>query len=410
MTIKLNSLSKSIFEETPASFNGSKEYAHLVNTGRRLMTEHNGRGINRLRLLSNAPTEYDCQIKDSDYADYNELHRQKLMLYCCKTAAAISGASYPETYEKFLPDQRRWLTDGTFLRTLAGIMRDIVRPVLPATMSNALEWLAQVVQVPMGVTQEIDVASNDVFIFEDDSWGASGSKPSNTLYTKPITLNPTPRTAKATVKWYQLIANGGDLGAFYNSINAGMYSKILSLWAVAMVAMSTNTTYIPSNLVFTNTSPNWVTAADRVAGLNRTNIRNIIAFGRNLALSKALPAGMTNTSSVSLDAALATMLGVDWTKYGYLGEYMGVRLMPLENAIVPGTQNVSITEVIPTDRTWLMAVNGLKPIYVGMEQGTPLTLAIEPSQSADMSWDISVTISLATATVCGSKIGTIYPM
>lgn len=99
---------------------------------------------------------------------------------------------------------------------------------------------------------------------------------------------------------------------------------------------------------------------------------------RSLCLTQALPSGNVNASSVNLDAALATMLGIDWTRYGYLGEYMGIRLMPVDNVIVPGTQNTTVTELLPSDQVWLFPMNGYKPIYIGMEEGTPITLELGP--------------------------------
>ena len=61
--------------------------------------------------------------------------------------------------------------------------------------------------VPIGQTKELDIMSNDIFLFEDDSWGASRSKPANTLFNKSVTLNPRLRTARVSVKWYQLVGN-----------------------------------------------------------------------------------------------------------------------------------------------------------------------------------------------------------
>lgn len=88
------------------------------------------------------------------------------------------------------------MKNDVFLRVLSGIVTDIVTPLLPVTMSNALDWIADTYNVPLGKTYELDVASNDVFLFEDDSWGASRSKPSNYLYSYPITLNPRLKTAR----------------------------------------------------------------------------------------------------------------------------------------------------------------------------------------------------------------------
>ena len=408
MSILFNSINQGIFNANSAEFQGvENERAEIVTVGRLLMTERNGRDYNAMRTLEKKTADYTPIFDQNTYAETNTTLKSKMMLYAAKRACAQTGEVAPSDYDSFLRNQKKFMKDSTFLKVLAGIIRDIITPVLPITMSNALDFLAETVSVPLGETYELDVASNDIFVFEDDSWGASRSKPANYLYSKTFTLNPTPRTARAVVKWYQLVGNNVDLGRFFNSIAAGMVSKITALVMAQMAAASSNTVFLPSNLKFTNTSANWVTAASRVAALNGTAYTNAIAIGHPTALNKVLPSGAVNLSSVNLDAALATMLGVEWARYGYLGDYMGVRLMPLLDSIVPGTQNTSITSLVPTDKVWVMASNALKPVYIGMEEGTPIEVQLDPRETADMTIDLMTTISLDVKGVFGSKIAEI---
>lgn len=405
--INFNSINMDKFNANSAEFNGvEKERADIVTQGRLLMMERNGRDTNALRVLEKKPTEYTAMLTEQGYAEMNKDTKERIMLYAAARACSVSGEIAPAEYGDFLKNQKKFMRDRDFLKVLAGIIRDIITPVLPITMSNALGYLAETVNVPLGETYELDVASNDIFAFEDDSWGASRSKPSNYLYTRTTTLNPTPRTCKVTVKWYQMVGNDVDLGRFFNSIAAGMVSKITALTMVQMANAVTDG-LIPSNLQFTNTSANWVTAAARVSALNGTGYYNTIAIGHPSALTKALPSGMVNASSVNLDAALATMLGVEWARYGYLGEYMGVRMMPLVDAIVPGTQNTSMISLIPNDRAWMMASNGLKPVYIGVEDGTPIEIQLDPRETGDMTLDIITTMSIDAKAVFGSKLAQI---
>ena len=407
MSIKFNSINMDRFNANSAEFNGvEKDRADIVTQGRLLMMERNGRDTNALRVLEKKPTEYTAMLTEQGYSEMNRDTKERLFLYAAARTCSVSGEVAPADYQDFLKNQKKFMSDRTFLKVLAGIIRDIITPVLPITMSNALGYLAETVNVPLGETYELDVASNDIFAFEDDSWGASRSKPSNYLYTRTTTLNPTPRTCKVTVKWYQMVGNDIDLGRFFNSIAAGMVSKITALTMVQMANAVTNG-LIPSNLQFTNTSANWVTAAARVSALNGTGYYNTIAIGHPSALTKALPSGMVNASSVNLDAALATMLGVEWARYGYLGEYMGVRMMPLVDAIVPGTQNTSMVSLVPNDKVWMMASNGLKPVYIGMEDGTPIEIQLDPRETGDMTLDIITTMSIDAKGVFGSKIAQI---
>lgn len=406
--ITFNSVNVDRFNVNSAEFKGvEKERAEIVTQGRLLMLERNGRDTNAMRLLEKKPAEYNALLTDQGYAKANKETKENMVLYAAKRTCAVSGEIAPTDYQDFLKNQKKFMDDRTFLKVMAGIIRDVITPVLPITMSNALGYLAETVNVPLGETYELDVASNDIFAFEDDSWGASRSKPSNYLYTRTTTLNPTPRTCKVTVKWYQMVGNDVDLGRFFNSIAAGMVSKITALTMQQMINAANNAVFLPSNLLFTNTSANWVTAATRVAALNGTGYINAIAIGHPSALTKALPSGVVNASTVNLDAALATMLGVEWARYGYLGEYMGVRLMPLVDAIVPGTQNTTMTSLVPSDRVWIMATNGLKPIYIGMEEGTPIQIQLDPRETGDMTLDIITTMSIDAKAVFGSKLAQI---
>lgn len=412
MAFNFNSVNSAIFNSGAPEFsNVERERAQLVTCGRLLMQEYNGTRYNALRVLRKQGEEYTRILTDQtgpkSYADTNRNLQHKLMLYCAKRCCAITGETEPADYAEFYKNQRKFLSDGTFLKTLSGIVRDIITPILPITMSTGLGWLAETVNVPLGQTYELDVMSNDVFVFEDDSWGASRSKPSNYLYSYPVTLNPKLRTAKATIKWYQLVGNDADMGRVFNSIAAGMYSKITALWVSALTTATADTRFVPTNLQFTNSSANWVTAAKKVALANGGSYRNAIAVGDPSALTKALPSGVVSASSVNLDAALSTMLGIEWARYGFLGEYMGINLMPIENALVPGTQNTTLTEIVPSDKIWMLAANGYKPIYIGIEEGTPIQIELDPGKTADMTIDILVSMSIDAQPVFGSKLAVI---
>lgn len=412
-TVRVNNLNPDIFRASADQFGGSVERAKIVNAARMLMAERAGLDQNALHTNAGKTATYESALKREGltYEEANKKVQRNLMLYCAKQASNVTGEAAPETYEQFMANSRTYAKDPTFLRVMSGIVRDIITPVLPATMSGALDWLAQTVTVPIGQTYEIDIASNDIFLFEDDSWGASRSKPSNYLYNGTVTLNPRPKTAKATWKWYQLAGNNADLGRTFNAISAGLYSKITAMWTEAMVKATADTKYMPTNMQFTFSDANWTTAAKRVAMLNHVGINQVMAFGDYLALSHVLP-NNANGANTNLDAALATMLGVEWARYGYLGDYKNVRLFPIENAIVPGTQNTTITEVVPNNMIWMFAAPGAgyKPVYIAFEEGTPITLELTPSETADMSIDIVVTASIDAKPVFASRGAVIQPV
>ena len=410
--IRFNSLNPQLFNAHADEFNGvERERANIVTCGRLLMMEHNGRGYNSLKKLQNKAEEYSPVLANNSdknsYAETNRNLQSRLFLYCAKRYCSLTGETAPADMNEFRQQQRKFLSDKTYLKMLAGVIRDIVTPMMPVVLSNGLEWLAETVTTPIGQTYELDVQSNDIFIFEDDSWGASRSKPQNQLYSYPVTLNPTLRTSRSLVKWYQYVGNNADMGRLFNAFAAGMYNKIVALWTNAMSEISNNTMYLPANLKFTNTSANWVTAASRVSMLSGGSYRSVIGIGHPSALTKALPSGVVNASTVNLDSALSTMLGIEWAKYGFLGEYMGINLMPINDVVVPGTQNTTVTGLVPTTQIWVVPTIGYKPVYICMEEGSPIQIEIDPYESADMTWNVTTSISIDVEPVVASKIAMI---
>lgn len=410
-SIRLNSLNPEIFRASASEVNGSQKRADIVNVGRLLMAERAGRDLNSMSKIGGKAPVFNSLMdgKGIDYEETNKKLQRNMLLYCAELTGRVTGEDAPADFETFQKMQRKYLSDRTFLRVLAGIVTDIITPVLPAVATGAMDWFVQTVYAHMGKTYELDVDSNDIYLFEDDSWGASRSKPANHRYSKTFTLNPTLRTAKATWKWYQLVGNNADLGQTFNAIAAGMYSKITALWGQALVALSTNTAFVPSNMSFTFSNTNWITAAKRVALTNNTSLRNVFAVGDAIAMSHVLPS-TANGANTNLDAALATMLGVEWARYGYLGDFMGIRNFVMDNALVPGTQNTTITEVLPSNRIWMMAAGAYKPVYVAFEEGTPITIQLDPSETADMSIDILVSVSLDAKPVVASHLSTLSPV
>lgn len=411
--IRLNNLGSNVFSAPAAEFGGNMERASIVNAARQLMAERAGMDGDSLRLAEKKEKTFTSILNKHglDYNTANKKVQSNLLLYCAKQTAKQTGEEAPATMEDFRRNQRNYMSDRAFLRVLAGIVREIVTPVLPATISGAMDWLAETVYVPMGETYELDVQSNDVFLFQDDSWGASRSKPSNYLYSKSLTLNPTLRTAKATIKWYQLVGNDADLGRTFNAISAGMYSKIMGLWTNALVSASSNPALVPTNMTFTYSDTNWINAAKRVGMTNNTSFRNVFAFGDVMALSHVLPS-TANGANTNLDAALSTMLGVEWARYGYLGDYHGVRMFPIDNVVVPGTQNTTIQEVVPNNMIWMAAAPGAgyKPVYIAFEEGTPITIQLDPSETADNTIDVMVSFAVDVRPVVASKIAVITPV
>lgn len=393
--LKLNNAPAALFVGS-----SNDERKDLVAGGRLILSETHGRKAAEVR-----GEKFEARLNEVEYRETNEKLTQRTMLFCAKIAAAARGEDAPETYSEFLKGGRKWAHDPNFLRCLQGITSDVIAPMLPYTTSNALGALAFVDKVGIGQTYEVNVLSNDIFLFQDSAWGASRSVPKNYLYSKSITINPKPRTAGAKVKWYQLVGNeqgGADIGRYYLALAGGSNNKILALWNGAMTAGVANAAFVPTYLKKSGyNTANWIALAKAVSQANGLPKESIIAYGDWAALAKVLPSGTAQ------DAALTYGLGQEWFSKGFMGTCMGVPLAALQNAYVAGQVNLaSPTEMLSTTTIYMLprAGEGFAPVYVIFEDD-PIVLEMSPDQTADMTIDVNMTISVEARGVFGSKVG-----
>ena len=393
--LKLNNAPASLFVG-----NSNDERKDLVAGGRLILSEAHGRKAAEVR-----GEKFATRLNDAEYRETNEKLTQRTMLFCAKIAAAARGEDAPATYGEFLKGGRKWASDPNFLRCLQGITSDVIAPMLPYTTSDALGALAFVDKVGIGQTYEVNVLSNDIFLFQDSSWGASRSVPKNYLYSKSITINPKPRSAAAKIKWYQLVGNeqgGADIGRYYLALAGGSNNKILALWNGAMTAGVANSAFVPTYLKKSGyNTANWIALAKAVSQANGLPRESIIAYGDWAALSKVLPSGTAQ------DAALTYGLGPDWFSKGFLGTCMGVPLAPIQNAYVAGQVNLAYpTEMLSSNTIYMLprAGEGFAPVYVIFEDD-PIVLEMSPDQTGDMTIDVNMTISVEAKGIFASKVG-----
>ena len=68
-----------------------------------------------------------------------------------------------------------------------------------------------------------------------------------------------------------------------------------------------------------------------------------------------------------------------------------------------------MTDIVPADKIWLTAVGGYKPVYIGMEEGTPIQLELTPDQTADMSIDVVASMSIDCVPVLANRMAVKHP-
>lgn len=404
--ISLNSVDQSCFRVAASeTADNSKARADIVSEGRLLFWEHSRKGTNALRKASGEGVLLaEAKLNDTEYSSLNKLFQAEHLLYAAKKACDVTGETAPESFEQFKRMSQNFYGNSTFLKVLQGIYQEIITPILPAVYSEAVDRFADVVEVGFGETYAISVGSDDIPVFQDSAWGAARSVPANRFYSRDITLNPQPKTAEIRAKWMQLVGNNMDFGRFFANLAAGMYAKTMALWNAALTTAASGTTYIPSGLTGTFSNVNWVTIANKLAAVNNTTIGNLFATGSMVALSKVLPTTVTGSTNVNMDAAIATLLGADYTRAGYLGEFMAVRLLPLMDAIVPGTQYSSVNTILSPNDIWMLSSNGRKPLTLAYNRDTPITIEIEPERTASFELIFNLSIALDSAAVFASKI------
>lgn len=409
--LSLNTLSPSVFKiNSSETADLSRERADIVATGRLLAYEHARRGQSAIAAaLKTNGVGASAMITEQQYAQANEKFQINHLLYAAKKACEASGTTAPESFEDFKRQGMSFYKNSDFLKVLQGIYQEIVSPILPRVYSEAVSVFADVVEVGFAETYQLSIGSDDIPVFQDSAWGASRSVPANRFYSKDITLNPQPKTAEIRMKWHQLVGNGTDFGRFFANLAAGMYAKTMGMFAQILTNLATDTTKIPSALSVIFGSTNWVKLANRLSALNNVNINNLLAFGNVVGLSKVLPTQQTGSTNVNMDAALATLLGADYIRSGYLGEYMGVKLLPLIDAVVPGTQNSSVTTVLDETKIWMMASAGRKPLTICYNSATPLTIELSVPVESGAAFELvsNVTMALDMVAVVVDKIGVV---
>ena len=399
--LSLNSIPNGLFV-----MNSTDQRQAIVAAGRALTCSYAQHGADAVaKVLGSAEEAHKNILTAEQYKAMNERFRNDHLLYAAKMACNQTGRPAPATFEEFAKRGQEFYANKAFLAVLQGIYEEILTPILPRVYSEAVSVFADVVEVGFAETAAVTVESGDIPVFQDSAWGASRSVPANRFYSKTYTLNPQPKTAEMRFMWHQLIGNNTDYGKFFANLTAGLYAKTMAMWNAAMTAAVQNTAMVPSGLIYNFSDLNWVTLANKLSAVNNTGIRNLIAYGGAVALAKVLPTQTTGTTNVNMDAAIATLLGRDYINAGYLGEFMGVRLMPLVDAVIPGTQFTSVDTILPTDKIYMLAASGRRPMTIAYNSSTPITIEIQPEMTASFEYIFNETIALDSVAVFSSRIG-----
>ena len=402
--LKLNQLSKEVFDASNVNNvavkvnNTEISRKDIVATGRLVACEYVGQLINKAKIGES----YETRLNGIEYADLAKKHLEKKMLFCAAQANKLSGKEAPATFEE-VKRNGAYAKDAMFLRVMAEIDRDVLDPIFFAVIDSVGMGLMQLEGAQLGATTQIDIRSNDVFLFEDSACGSGRSTTKNYLYAKTVTITPTVYACNATLKWYQDVVNG-DAGRYYAAIINGMYNKIYAKLMKVLKNATTGNAYIPAGLTAnTYTTANLITLTDLVAAANGVRVGDLMAIGNRMALSALLPVDGLGGAITGLQYGL----GEEWFKNGFLAKAAGIDLFPVSPVIVPTTQNSTLDTIDTGTSIYFVpkAGYGYAPIRGVYAEGSPITLTATPSETADFTIDINVGAMFEIAPLFASKVG-----
>lgn len=376
------------------------EREQLVAAGRVLMRDYAARQYN----VSHKDNSIALKLaSEDDYQKMNEGFRKALFNYAGKVAYAQRGRTW-DTEKDFdslrSPSKFR---DMSFLKVLAEITTEVISPMIPDVLSDLMGRFANVHHIGYGANKEFNIHSNEIFMFEDTAWGVRSQK-AQFLYDKTIVARPRPASALTVINWYSYVAEGRDLGEYFNAIAEGIGAYIMGKFYTKFASATSNTTLIPS--AYSRTSfdtDNFLQVAQNVAMANGVSRREVAVFGTILALDKVIPDAASNTSAAY---TMATRDGAEWLSGGYLTDFKGTPLYEVQNVFVPNTVNTTATHLISDTTLWFAALNGYKPLEVVFE-GDEIMIDMMPRETEDFTIQIESTISLDVVTTFGSRIGVI---
>lgn len=272
------------------------------------------------------------------------------------------------------------------------VIAQIINVTIPTTASRVYgETFMDVHQIGWGDTARFLISSNDLFKVNEVAEGIRRAT-LQPVYNNEMTVNCGTIEVATSIDWYAVASGNFDWGMF--GMRAGRsFEGYIMLKAIAAMASATTELGVAYSAAGVSTDQ-WTTLVDRVSAANGGAA--VYGLGTLNALNKIIPATV----------GLQYGLGEEVAKRGYLDRYLGARLVPIDQVIVPGTINTTAQLAIPTDVVYLVAAEQYKPIKVVFEGDSVVCEAI-PEYTNDKTYGIRIQMKVGVAAVVGSKFGTI---
>ena len=323
-------------------------------------------------------------IENKDERVYN--HNYKLLKYCTEGTrsqrffeeSGLDAANFPQVQN-----------DPDVLLNFDAFIAQVITPTLPMVANyDLINLLAEVRQIGYGQTARFIVRSNDEYKVNEIAEGVNRGVLQHT-FDDEVTLNPTPHEIAYSCDWYRLASGIVDFG--YEAVRAARgFEKFI--FAKILKALTGSIDKLGAAYTATGFSnDNWNGLAQKVAAANDGS--GVIAVGTLRSLGGVLPATL----------GMQYGLGKEFVDKGYLDKYNGVKLICLDQVLVPGTVNTTAQFIIPDDHIFFLPVYGDKPIKVAIE-GKEVYVLRPYERTADKTYQARIQMRLDVKAVFGSKI------
>jgi hypothetical protein len=284
-------------------------------------------------------------------------------------------------------------TNYMFTSRFSTILAQAITPAVPTIAATGYDTLFDVTQIGWGDNAKYTVDSNELFIVNDIAEGVARGGV-QTTYNNEYTVTARRKQISTFVDWYHVASGKQDWGKFGQKIGTSFVAYIYASVVKAMTGVVTEAAKYGIGGYVANgfTDSNWMTLGRNVQLANGNS--KVYALGTNIALGTVLP------------TAASFRFGPDSeiVKGGYLTEYKDIPMVPLGNAIVPGTINESPEALIPDNMIYMVAMGSYKPCKVVIE-GNNVVVAPDPLTTADHTYGMTIDMRIGVDVVVGSKFG-----
>jgi hypothetical protein len=254
------------------------------------------------------------------------------------------------TFKKLCDDEARILElekdaqitcNATFQEQFLQIVTSAIQPTMLANGMDGISAIAEPVDLGITTTRQFDIENNDTAVFSDHSNGTKGNWQQE-FYSGKITLDAKPYIAKIKLNWYDMIASEDSniIATFLSRFDGGFQSLLYNLAWQAFWKIIDNTDGYNNGSMYLP----WYLNPD--VPMNRENLAKIKTYLTALGYNRMAIYGYeedliaveptVGTQLVVSDSIADRLIGI-----GYLGEYGGCQIIPLNRQYLPNTYNTS---------------------------------------------------------------------